>query len=331
MSDCRRHEALVAAALHRLGRGPAIDSLTSRLLAGGLSGSSVHYLNLAGQAMVLKVTTPCADRHLMVRARREILFYQDLAALVPVRVPRVLGHDLHQTEGAVILLAAYTPPLTPDDWADHDYVQVAQQLGRLHARFWGKTAVATLPDWLRAKPHTSLTQCRDAAQRWRALGNRSDVDTIPERYLRKLEGLVLRMPTLDLQTVTLPVTLCHGDCHTGNLLRGADGERAWADWQDVRLGPGVDDLTFFWQRAFVAADTPPPYDAMVQAYGAGLMSVDGITMTREQLDRPLAWSELRSWLVDWPSYLGPLSTAQMERVLQRIEALIDQLELTGHC
>jgi DNA repair protein RecN (Recombination protein N) len=38
------------------------------------------------------------------------------------------------------------------------------------------------------------------------------------------------------------------------------------------LGPGVDDLAFFWQRAFAASDTPPPSDAMVQSYAAGLDS-----------------------------------------------------------
>jgi len=98
----------------------------------------------------------------------------------------------------------------------------------------------------------------------------------------------------------------------------------------VRLGPGVDDLAFFWQRAFVAADTPPPYDAMVQAYAAGLATVDGPPVSREQLDRVLAWAELRSWLVDWPSYLGDLSTVRMERVLQRIDTLTRQLELGSH-
>ena len=330
MIDCRRHEALAVAALRRLGREPAADSLISRLLAGGLSGSSVHHLDLAGQAMVLKVTTPSEDRQLMVRARREVLFYQDLAAMVPVLVPRVLGLDLNETEGAVILLAAYTPPPSPDEWAEHDYIQVVQQLGRLHATFWGKTDAATLPDWLPAKPQVTLAQCRDAAQMWRALGDRNDFHAAPERYFRKLESLVMRIPTLDPQMVTLPATLCHGDCHTGNLLQGPAGEWIWADWQDVRLGPGVDDLAFLWQRAFVAADTPPPFDAMVQAYGAGLVTVDGVEVIRDQLDRALTWAELRSWLVDWPSYLGALSTARMEHVLQRVDMLIGQLELVGH-
>ncbi len=329
MSDGRGHETRVIAALRRLGREPDPDSLTSRLLAGGLSGSSVHCLTLAGQAMVLKVTTPTADPHLMVRARREFLFYQHLARLVPVRVPSVLACNLDETEEVAILLAAYRPPLSPDDWVEASYLEVVQQLSRLHATYWDRTAVPTLPAWLPAKPHLSPAHCQDAAQRWRALGDRHDAPTVPEPDLRKLADLVLRIPALDPQMITLPVTLCHGDCHTGNLLRGPNGEWVWADWQDVRLGPGVDDLAFLWQRAFVAAATPPPFEAMVRAYGAGLMTVEGIQVTPEQLDRALAWSELRSWLVDWPGYLAAVSATRMERVLQRIDALTDQLELAG--
>lgn len=58
MMSNRRGHGTLAAALRRIGREPAVDSLTSILLVGGLSGSSVHQLEVAGEIMVLKVTTP---------------------------------------------------------------------------------------------------------------------------------------------------------------------------------------------------------------------------------------------------------------------------------
>ncbi len=330
MSDWTPQEALAIAALRRLGRDPATAALTSRHLAGGLSGSSVYHLDLAGHAMVLKVTPPGKDRQLMMRAGREVLFYQDLATHVPVLVPRVLGLDFNETEGAVLLLAAYLPSPSPGAWTVHTYVEVARQLGRLHGTFWDKTTASSLPDWLHAKPAVTPAQCREAAKVWHVLGERDDLRDVLAPYRRSLEHLVTSIPTLDLHMTTVPATVCHGDCHAGNLLLDRAGAWIWADWQEVRLGPGVDDLAFFWQRAFAEADTPPPYDAMVQAYAASLATGDGIQITREQLERALAWSELRSWLVDWPSFLSFLSTARMERVLQRIDMLIDQLELAGH-
>ncbi len=98
MSNRRGHGTL-AAALRRIGREPAVDSLTSILLVGGLSGSSVHQLEVAGEIMVLKVTTPSEDGQPMARARREVWFYRDLAARVPILVPRVLGLDLDERGG----------------------------------------------------------------------------------------------------------------------------------------------------------------------------------------------------------------------------------------
>ncbi len=329
MSDVTRQEAIAVAALRRLGRAPAAASLAVRLLAGGLSGSSVYQLDLAGEDVVLKVTPPSEVQGLMERARREAWFYRDLALRVPVMVPRVLGRDLNETDGVVVLLAAYSASLPPDQWTEHDYVQVARQVGQLHATFWEKTAGSAMPEWLRAKPPVSHAQCQAATEVWRTLGERDDLRDAWEPFGQRLERLLVEITALDREMTSLPATLCHGDFHADNLLHGPAGEWIWADWQEVRLGPGVDDLTFFWQRAFVAAETPPPYDAMVEAYSAGLETAGGVLMPRKQRDRALAWAELRSWLVDWPGYLEALSAARMEPVLRRIGTLIDELERVG--
>jgi Ser/Thr protein kinase RdoA (MazF antagonist) len=328
MNERTQQEVLIAAALRRLGQDLA-PSTTVRLLAGGRSGSSVYHLDRAGQGSVLKVTLPDADRQGMTRARREVRFYRDLAMRVPVLVPRLLGVDFDTRAGVVMLFTAYEPSPSPDRWPECDYTGVAHQLGRFHATFWERSAVASLPGWLRPKPRPTLAQSRTAARQWRALSERDDLRPMLQPYLRKLERLVMSVPALERRFVTLPATLCHGDCHTGNLLRNPDGEWVWADWQDVRLGPGVDDLSFLWQRAFAAADRPPPDDVMVQAYDAGLESVLGTRVPRAELGRNLAWAELRSWLVDWPAYLGALPTIRIERVIQRIVALIDHFQAPG--
>jgi len=207
---------------------------------------------------------------------------------------------------------------------------VAHQLGQFHARFWATTPASPLPDWLHTKPEVTRDQCLGAARLWRALGKRDDLIEALAPRSHTLGRLLMSIPALERHMPTTPATLCHGDFHADNLLRGPTGEWIWADWQEVRLGPGVEDLAFFWQRAFAAADTPPPHDAMVQAYVAGLATVDGPLISREQVDRALAWAELRSWLVDWPGYLGALSTARIARVLRRIETLMSRLELESH-
>jgi aminoglycoside phosphotransferase (APT) family kinase protein len=59
--------------------------------------------------------------------------------------------------------------------------------------------------------------------------------------------------------VDLPACLIHGDLHAGNLLRDAEGASVWADWQEVGIGQGPEDLALLWQRAeFDGADRPAP-------------------------------------------------------------------------
>lgn len=330
MSSSSQLEQHAVTALRRLGRKTAGAPFVCRVLAGGLSGSVVLHVEQAGEEMVLKLTPPGGDRSMRERSRREAWFYCDLATLAPVRVPRVLGVDWSETEGAALLLAGYLPSPAPADWTEGDYVEVARQLGRLHATFANRTIAPQLPGWLRAKPAVTTAQCQAAARLWCALGERDELAETLGASFPGLARLMPHIPALDRRMPTTPTTLCHGDFHAGNLLGGPAGEWIWADWQEARLGPGVDDLAFFWQRAFTEVDTPPPYDAMVEAYATALMTGDGPRIERERIDRALLWTELRSWLVAWPEYLGYLSTAQVERVLRRIDLLIGRLDLENH-
>lgn len=319
-------EALVKSALRRIDREFPDPAPEIQMLVGGSSGSFVCGLNLDGGRVVLKVTPPGQEQSLMERAHREVRFYRDLAEQVPLSVPRVLGLDYDEARGATVLVSAYEPALPPERWTKQDYIEVARQLGRFHAAFWSETATTALPGWLRAKSAVTAARCRDAAARWRMLSERADLHDSLEPYLRKLRQLLVNIPALEAQMATLPPTLCHGDCHTGNLLRDSDGEWIWADWQEVRFGPGVDDLSFLWERAFAASEASPPYDAMVQAYVAGLAVA---SLSPEEVARNLAWAELKSWLVEWPGYLGFLPATSFQRVLQRIATLIDRSEIVG--
>ena len=328
MREQAQQTALVVAALRRIDRAATATPETVHLLAGGLSGSSVYRFALAGEQVVLKVTPPGTNGRLIARAHREIRFYHDLSTRVPLPVPRVLGAGLDETAGAVLLLAAYEPSPPPHRWTEQAYARVAQQLGRFHATFWGAESGTNLPGWLQAKPRVTIAQCEDAVRRWRALSERDDLHDTLEPLVGRLNRLLMSVPELDPRMSAPPLTLCHGDCHAGNLLQDTNGEWIWADWQEVRLGHGVDDLVFFWQRAFAAADICPPYDAMVEAYHAGLNRVSDL-LSREQLVHDLAWAELRSWLIDWPDYLGALPGPRIQRVLERVAMLIDRFEKTG--
>lgn len=211
---------------------------------------------------------------------REVRFYRSLASRVPVRVPSLVAWR----PDAVVLTYGGEPLRPPVPW-----VALATELGRLH-----RTPPA---DWLSFRPVPALN-----AAAWAALGRAPPA--VP-------------VASLDAALAALPVVLCHGDWHLGNLLReGRSGPIVWIDWADVALGHGPEDLALLWQRA-EHAGLSPPRGAMLHAYARSRgLSADAV------LHRAAVAAELKLLLLDWPGHLlrGPApARARLLRRLARLE------------
>jgi Ser/Thr protein kinase RdoA (MazF antagonist) len=314
--------SVIASALRRLGWTTSTNGFEFERLAGGRSGSSVWRLTLDEWALVLKVTSAASDRALLAHAEREVDFYRDLAHQIPLRVPTCL-RQVRDDEGVALLLVAESPAPPVDTWTDRDFQQVARDLGMLHGFFQGETATHRLPGWLQQPSSVSLHQAGAAAARWRELV----VPTGFERRRAMMLRLVSQVPALEHQFSCLPPSLCHGDAHRDNLLQTQAGEWVWADWQGVRIGQGVDDLAFFWQRAFTERESIPSPVGLLSSYREGLGRTGTTAATDEELTQALLWSELRMWAIDWPPYLGWLAPMVLERVLGRCERLVGLLDI----
>jgi Ser/Thr protein kinase RdoA (MazF antagonist) len=312
----------VMAALGKLGVAQGAQEHPMERLAGGLSGSSVWRVEVDGRAMVLKLTGPESHAEARERADREWRFYRELGDVVPIDVPEVLGESSSPAEGTAVLLAAYPPAPPLVDWRFEDYQQVARDLGLLHGTYRDRGTV-DLPGWLSTQAPVSLEMAAEASAQWGAID-------VPENLipLRRVAGrLALEVPRLDGERARLPHTLCHGDAHRDNLLQGETDGWIWADWQDVRLAEGVGDLSFFWQRAFTVTDSVPPVERLLGAYVEGLSRAGVPGLTEDVLGPAIAWTELMSWLIAWPPYMGWLEPGVRGRVLQRIDAIVRRLEL----
>lgn len=315
-------QTVVCAAMQRLGYDAPESDATITRLGDGQSGSSVWRIDLANQAVVLKITSATSDRTLQERAVREADFYRDLAHRVPLRVPKLVGLSLSE-EGSLLLLEAAFPAPVFADWSETDFQRVAYDLGRLHGTFWDKANDVGMPGWLRQSSSVSAEQATIAEALWTEMVLPSDFN--PQR--NAMAHLALQVPALDRERATLPPTLCHGDAHRENLLQASTGEWLWADWQEVRRGQGVDDLAFFWQRAYVVTEAIPTLGSLVDAYQQGLVNAGLPPLPHGDLMQALSWSELRMWAIDWPAYLGWLSPTEVERVLLRTEALIADMRV----
>ena len=326
-ADPAAEGALIAACLaHLQPDAPPIRGYT--LLQGGLSGSRVYRVTTAGGSLVLKMTPATASATALQRARREIAFYRHLAARLPLAVPRVRASAPDSPGGPALLLAAYRPPQPPDAWDTPSYITAARQLARLHAAFWDALAQLARWPWLRpAPPAAPAAGVAVAWQAWQDLlahDHLALVLTAP--VLDRIGRLLAGVAVLEAAVRTLPPTLCHGDCHTGNLFHDADGQLVWADWQEVGVGRGPEDLAFLFQRALMAggavAEAP-----IIAAYSEALAAATGTSLAPATVERVLCSSELHTRLLAWPAYLGQVTAAQMESMVARIAHLAERLGL----
>ena len=274
------------------------------------------------------MTLANSEPYVLERARREFEFYHMLVSQIPLRTPPVLASVQDPATGTYLLLAALEPVQPPQAWQGADFASVAEELAALHARFWGNTAELAPYAWLRRPAADTSPAEIDAAQAaWQALGEQERLRGVLTAPVRQSLGhWVARISAVDAILAAYPLTLCHGDCHIGNLLRDAQGNRVWADWQEVGVGRGPEDLSFLLQRASHDG-SDVPWEQTVAAYQQHLQAAVGEPVPLAAIQRTMDASELRTELVQWPFYLQGAMIDQVSRMIHRIRSLVSRLGL----
>jgi Ser/Thr protein kinase RdoA (MazF antagonist) len=317
------HDAILAEWLPHVGHDPR--RLQQYDVLHGVSGSFTYRLHGFDTPCVLKITVAGSTSYICERAQREIAFYRALAGVVPVAVPHLLADSINPLSGAsALLLAAYAAPFAPQDWQAAHYHAFARQLAELHAAFWNATEPFASAAWLRPYIETSPADVQVAAKLWQQLWRQPHFHAIfPERRQRLLMRVLHHLDASPTILPGFPRTLCHNDCHMGNLLRDGSGQLVWSDWQEVGVGYGPEDLSFFFQRA-AAAGATIPVDATVTTYHQHLTALTHTTLSLEAVQRHMRKYELRMLLVQWPAYLGQAAPAHVLAHVQRIEQLAEE-------
>lgn len=298
------------------------------VLQSGLSGSYTYRVRLDQGPAILKVTLAVGEPYVLERARREFEFYHTLSSQIPVRTPSLLASRRDPASGTYLLLAALEPAKPSRAWEHADFLPVAEELAMLHARYWGKSVDLARYPWLRQPvAYTSPAEIDAAQAAWHSLGEErrlGDVLTAP--VYQSLGRWLAHIPAVDEILEACPITLCHGDCHIGNLLRDAQGNLVWADWQEVGLGHGPEDLSFLLQRAaHDGADIP--WDQVAACYQERLQAQIGEPVPLAEIQRTMDAAELRTELLQWPFYLQWASVEQVSAMVRRIQLLAGRLGL----
>ncbi|MFM7537504.1 MAG: phosphotransferase [Acidimicrobiales bacterium] len=240
------HGALADAELTVIGQGEGF--------VGQLARARLQWSEQApGAPASVIVKLPTADPtgrtmgQLMGLYDREHRFYAELAAEVPVRVPRAYANLADPAAGWWALVLEDLAPMRPGDQvlgADAATARVAvEQIARFHAHFYRRSLddLAWMPPLI--GPMTQMVVPMFESS-WPAFVEQYGAK-VPERALRWTEAFAPKVPAWMETYASVPVTVVHGDYRLDNLFFGDAGEFAMIDWQMPMRVPGSSDLVYF--------------------------------------------------------------------------------------
>ncbi len=260
------------------------------------SGAGVHRARSRGnRAAYLKITPAVLGPEALEAARRELRFYRQLAAEVPVRTPPLL--DALETDlGVALLLAAAGSQVQVTAWTGTAWSMLGRDLAGLHA------VQVAREDW--ARPDALLGAMTGPVAH--------KITEFWDGVLPRLSELLDSRHALSEELASQPPVLIHGDCHTGNIVH-AEAGLVFCDWQSVGVGRATSDLAFAGVRAAPAGVAVPR--SVLTEYASRHGSDFG------ELERALILEELAIFVFLWPPYAAYNNPAGIARVQDRARAL----------
>ncbi|MDQ2754849.1 MAG: phosphotransferase [Actinomycetota bacterium] len=206
-------------------------------------------------------------------------FYNHLAPTVAVHRPACYLSRFDPDSGNYVVLLEDLAPAEAGDQITgcgvEDAAAAIPELAALHGPRWADPTLLDMA-WLdRPAPESARRTAELLAMLYTGFveryANRLEPDVLPlcERLMASLEGYLAYRPP--------PWTVTHGDFRLDNLLFG--GPRvAVLDWQTVKVGPAISDLSYFVGSALLPEARRTHEQALVRLYHEGLRSA-GVDMT----------------------------------------------------
>jgi hypothetical protein len=230
---------------------------------------------------------------------REGRFYALVDGTAELPVPTGYFSDWDADGNGIVVMEdlALTPGAfgTSDDHLGVDGVAVGlETLARLHGAMWADPRLDS--PWLPGNMDTD-NDTEQVAQYWNYIWfNLADpaYEAVVPRWVYDTPELmhhVLDELSAFERALPGPKTLVHGDAHQGNSFLRADGRRVWVDWQLVRRGSPVRDISYFIVSSLTVAERRAADRDLVEHYRGHLVATgaEGVP------GRDEVWEQFRRW------------------------------------
>ena len=329
-------------ALQRFGSADAITSVDVISKNNGTNDNARLRLHRAangdqGPATLFAKGPPAhAERRQQVigtgMGRREVLFYQSLAAEVDLELLEVHAAEYDEVSGAFFLALE---DLTDVAKAFPDFVAglpattaatALEGLARMHVRFEDDQQRETVAPWLTTRPGSSTYGRRMLKY---ALDNHRD--RLTGSFARVSETYIDHQELLQQHWSAGRPTIIHGDPHIGNIfLRNAHA--GFLDWGLVAVGSAMRDTSYFIAMCLDPAERRRTEDDLLAHYvdcrtqlGNNAITLDD---ARSAHRLHAAYTAVASCqIVTFPTGVSAARAAFAAAFLRRSEAIIQDLDV----
>lgn len=227
--------------------------------------------------------------------RREVLFYQQLSAEVPLRVPRCYHAASDDSGENYIMLLEHLEDSgctfrNASSRYSTDYIrQVLGAFARLHAVYWESPRFSRDLAWVQPPlQHNIAVQLITQALQQYSADMPAVFTAMGELYLEETDAI----HRLWNQGAA---TLIHGDVHDGNLFFDSDVP-GFLDWALVARGPAMRDVGYFLAGTLSPEDQQAHQQDMLAYYREQLLANGVVAPAEQELWRQYQWHAAYVWV-----------------------------------
>ena len=225
----------------------------------------------------------------------ETLFYRDIAARVPVRVPACVYAQLNVAgnNGVVVMEdvieanGVFMTALKP--FSLEQVKETIGQIALLHAAGWQETALFDVPWIPRFLDQIGITPILPLNSLQAMLDGPKGAP-LPAK-IKNAQQLQNGLQALAEQTRQRPACLVHGDAHAGNTFAGAQGF-GLIDWQILQKGEWAQDVSYHIASVLSPEDRRRHERALLDHYRDRLKAAGGPDLPAED-----AWVRYRAAMI----------------------------------
>mgnify|MGYP003666792784 CR=1 FL=1 len=227
--------------------------------------------------------------------RREAMFYQRLAAELPIRVPHCYFAASDEAGDAYIMLlenlvdSGCTFKNASNRYSLDFIRQILSAFARLHAAYWKSPRFESDLVWVQPPlQHEIGARLID-----RALQLHSD--SMPAVFREMGELYLAQTDAIHQLWLRGDPTLIHGDVHDGNLFYDAD-QPGFLDWAMVARGPAMRDVGYFLAGYLTPEDQQRHGPEMLAYYREQLRALGVSAPTEAELWQQYQWHAAYVWM-----------------------------------